>query len=201
LILGIHGLWNYDLRRSLATHMSNKLNYSDAKIDAILGHEKTSSLGHYLHVSFDAMTEPIQRYADWLWALHDPTAISRKPVAPPPAAPRTMQQAHASVISAPAYAQPPVRVPVRQSGMRPLSGRERQILALIADGRSHQEMADYLGLSIPTIVCYRGRLLDRLQLATTAELIVYAREHALTKVPMVVIKRGRIGSDRSQAMG
>src|SRR6185295_7593440 len=66
LVVGLPGLWNYDLRRSLATHMSNELNYSDAKIDAILGHEKTSSLGHYLHVSFDAMCEPIQRYADWL---------------------------------------------------------------------------------------------------------------------------------------
>ena len=49
MTLGMPGLWNYDLRRSLATHMSNELDYSDAKIDAILGHEKTTSLGHYLH--------------------------------------------------------------------------------------------------------------------------------------------------------
>jgi integrase/recombinase XerD len=69
LIVGLPGLWNYDLRRSMASHMSNELDTSDAKIDAILGHEKTSSLGHYLHVSFDAMTEPIQAYAEWLMAL------------------------------------------------------------------------------------------------------------------------------------
>lgn len=69
LVVGLHGLWNYDLRRSMATHMSNEMNYADAKIDAILGHEKPTSLGHYLHVSFDAMTEPIQHYADWLCGM------------------------------------------------------------------------------------------------------------------------------------
>src|SRR5262249_12213696 len=52
LTLSLHGLHNYDLRRSLASHLSNELDYSDAKIDAILGHEKKTSLGHYLHVSF-----------------------------------------------------------------------------------------------------------------------------------------------------
>lgn len=69
LMLGIRGLWNYDLRRSLATHMSNELKISDSMIDAILGHEKNGSLGKYLHVSFDAMTGPIQQYADWLCGL------------------------------------------------------------------------------------------------------------------------------------
>src|ERR1043165_6188886 len=77
MTLGMTGLWNYDLRRSLATHMSNELDYSDAKIDAILGHEKTTSLGHYLHVSFDAMTKPIQHYADWLCELSTGPAESR----------------------------------------------------------------------------------------------------------------------------
>jgi len=71
LIVGIPGLWNYDLRRSLATILSNELHYADAVIDAILGHEKTTALGHYLHVSFDAMTMPIQHYADWLCGLRE----------------------------------------------------------------------------------------------------------------------------------
>ena len=66
--------------------------------------------------------------------------------------------------------------------MRPLTGRERQILALFAEGRSYQEIADTLTLSPHTVCSYRGRLLDRLQLTTTAELIVYAREHALNSL-------------------
>ena len=74
-----------------------------------------------------------------------------------------------------------------------------QFLTLISEGRSHKEIADTLTLSISTIVCYRGRLLDRLQLTTTGELIAYPRAHALTARPMVVIKRGRIGFNRTQA--
>jgi hypothetical protein len=98
LMIDVPGLWSYDLRRSLATHMSNELDYSDAKIDAILGHEKTTSLGHYLHVSFDAMTKPIQHYADWLWARRDeskgesqePVLVSIKPAVLIPATPRVV---------------------------------------------------------------------------------------------------------------
>lgn len=71
LTVNLPGLWNYDLRRSLATHMSNELKIDSAVIDAILGHENTGSLGHYLHVSFDAMTGPIQHYADWLCGLQE----------------------------------------------------------------------------------------------------------------------------------
>lgn len=76
LRLGLEGLWNYDLRRSLATHMSNELKIDSAVIDAILGHENTSSLGHYLHVSFDAMTGPIQQYADWLYGVGAPSILN-----------------------------------------------------------------------------------------------------------------------------
>lgn len=96
LMVRLKGLWNYDLRRSLASHLSNELHHADAKIDAILGHEKTTSLGHYLHVSFDAMAIPIQHYADWLYGLKQaskgenpaPILVAAPPVAiamaPPP---------------------------------------------------------------------------------------------------------------------
>ena len=46
--------------------------------------------------------------------------------------------------------------------------------------------------------CYRGRLLDRLQLTTTGELIAYARQYELTTVPMLVIKRGKLRVERPQ---
>ncbi len=195
LILGIHGLWNYDLRRTLASYLSNDLKVDDVTIRAILNHSDGSALGHYCFKSFDSLTDPIQRYADWLGALRDSTVMS-----PEPASPRPVQsEEQAPVLSGLSPMPPPVREPARHTVMRPLTGRERQILALIAAGRSYQEMADALKLSIPTVGSYRGRLLDRLQLTTTGELIAYAREHALTSMPMVVIKRGRIGFDRTQA--
>jgi integrase len=67
--LGIHGLWNYDIRRTLASSMSNELGYDDSTIRAILNHNDTSALGHYRFKSFDSLTKPIQAYADWLWSL------------------------------------------------------------------------------------------------------------------------------------
>jgi DNA-binding CsgD family transcriptional regulator len=194
LMLGIHGLWNYNLRRTLASCLSNELQIDDVTIRAILNHADGSALGHYCFKSFDSLTKPIQRYADWLCALQDSTGMSREP-ASLRAVPKEHQTPPRHAL---AYIPPPVSAPARQSAMRPLSGRERQILALIVDGRSYQEIADTLTLSIPTVGCYRGRLLDRLQLTTTGELIAYAREHALTTMPMLVIKRGRVGADRQQ---
>ena len=67
--VGITGLWNYDLRRTLATSMSNELGYDDSTIRAILNHHDTSALSHYRHKTFDSLTKPIQAYADWLWGL------------------------------------------------------------------------------------------------------------------------------------
>jgi hypothetical protein len=56
--LGITGLWTYDLRRTLATSMSNELGYDDSTIRAILNHNDTSALGHYRFKSFDSLIKP-----------------------------------------------------------------------------------------------------------------------------------------------
>ena len=60
-----------------------------------------------------------------------------------------------------------------------LSERELEVLVLIAQGRSVKHIAQSLSLSIKTISTYRARLLDKLQLTTTAELIRYALDHHL----------------------
>lgn len=70
LILGITGLWNYDLRRTLASCLSNELHVDDVTIRAILNHSDGSALSHYCFKSFDSLTGPIQRYADWLGSLN-----------------------------------------------------------------------------------------------------------------------------------
>src|SRR5688572_17614709 len=74
------------------------------------------------------------------------------------------------------FTPPPVREPAPHYATRLLTGREQQFLTLIAEGRSYQEIANALKLSIHTVGCYRGRLLDRFQLSMTGELIAYARE-------------------------
>jgi integrase len=81
LMLGINGLWNYDLRRSLATHLSNELHYDDVTIRAILNHSDGSALSHYCFKSFDSLVKPIQEYADWLCGLKQASnGGSREPV-------------------------------------------------------------------------------------------------------------------------
>lgn len=57
-----------------------------------------------------------------------------------------------------------------------LSTRERQVLELVADGHTNQEVADRLFLSVKTVETHRSRLMRKLGLTTRADLIRYARE-------------------------
>lgn len=64
-------------------------------------------------------------------------------------------------------------------GQQTLSEREHEVLVLLAQGRPVKHIAQSLSLSIKTVSTYRARLLDKLQLTTTAELIRYALDHHL----------------------
>jgi DNA-binding NarL/FixJ family response regulator len=55
-----------------------------------------------------------------------------------------------------------------------LSGRELQILVMIATGKESQEIADELHLSVKTVGTYRARILEKIGMNNTAELILYA---------------------------
>lgn len=60
-----------------------------------------------------------------------------------------------------------------------LSDRELQVLRMLASGRTVKQIGHELSLSEKTISTYRTRLLDKLQLQTTAELIRYAVDAGL----------------------
>jgi DNA-binding NarL/FixJ family response regulator len=62
-----------------------------------------------------------------------------------------------------------------------LSEREFEVLVLLAQGQSVRNIALSLTLSIKTVSTYRTRLLDKLHLTTTAELIRYALDHHLVE--------------------
>jgi two-component system invasion response regulator UvrY len=55
-----------------------------------------------------------------------------------------------------------------------LSGREFQVLRMIASGRTVKEIAEELSLSVKTVSTYRARVLEKTGMKTTAELIRYA---------------------------
>jgi len=60
-----------------------------------------------------------------------------------------------------------------------LSDREFDVLRGIASGNTVSEIAEQMHLSVKTISTYRGRLLEKMGMATNAELTRYALEHGL----------------------
>jgi DNA-binding NarL/FixJ family response regulator len=58
-----------------------------------------------------------------------------------------------------------------------LSDREFEVLRMIASGTTVTEIAEQLHLSVTTVSTYRARILEKVNLATSAELIRYALRH------------------------
>jgi PAS domain S-box-containing protein len=58
--------------------------------------------------------------------------------------------------------------------LKALTTRQRQVLKLIADGRSTREIAAKLELSVKTVETHRGHLMQRLKLKSVAGLVRYA---------------------------
>jgi DNA-binding NarL/FixJ family response regulator len=61
----------------------------------------------------------------------------------------------------------------------PLTGRERQVLQLVAEGKTTKEVAALLNLSIKTAESYRTRLMAKLNVHHTAGLVRYAIRRGL----------------------
>jgi len=55
-----------------------------------------------------------------------------------------------------------------------LTDREKEVLQLLAEGRSNKEVATLLDLSLSTVETHRGNLMQKLSLHNTAEIVLYA---------------------------
>jgi two-component system, NarL family, response regulator NreC len=55
-----------------------------------------------------------------------------------------------------------------------LSSREREVLQLIAEGKTNKEIASLLNLSVYTVDAHRGRIMEKLNLHSTGELVRFA---------------------------
>jgi two-component system response regulator NreC len=55
-----------------------------------------------------------------------------------------------------------------------LTDREREVLQLIAEGRSNKDVATMLDLGVSTIETHRANLMQKLGLHNTAEIVLYA---------------------------
>ncbi len=63
----------------------------------------------------------------------------------------------------------------------PLSGRERQVLQLIAEGNTTKKIASLLGLSVRTAESHRSRIMEKLDIHETAGLVRYAIRQGLVQ--------------------
>jgi two-component system, NarL family, response regulator NreC len=61
----------------------------------------------------------------------------------------------------------------------PLTARERQVLQLIAEGKSTKDTASVLGISVKTAESHRMRLMQKLDIHETASLVRYAVRRGL----------------------
>ena len=64
----------------------------------------------------------------------------------------------------------------------PLSGREREVLQLLAEGKATKEIAHMLHVSSKTVETHRKKIMDKLGLHSIAELTKYAIREGLTRL-------------------
>jgi DNA-binding NarL/FixJ family response regulator len=69
---------------------------------------------------------------------------------------------------------------VRVSPMDSLSLRERDVLQLVVEGHTTASIAQMLSLSPKTVETYRTRIMRKLKVPDTIELVKFAMRHGLT---------------------
>lgn len=63
-----------------------------------------------------------------------------------------------------------------------LTDREKQVLKLVAEGRSNKEVADLLGISVKTAMSHREHIMEKLDLHSRTELIRFAIRQGVIRV-------------------
>jgi DNA-binding NarL/FixJ family response regulator len=66
----------------------------------------------------------------------------------------------------------------------PLSPREIEVVRLVVDGKIAKEIASQLNLSTHTIYTHRKNIMNKLELKSTSELVLYAVEKGIAKSPV-----------------
>jgi DNA-binding NarL/FixJ family response regulator len=64
----------------------------------------------------------------------------------------------------------------------PLTDRERQVLQLVAEGKTSKEVATILGISVKTAESHRTNMMEKLDIHDTAGLVRYAIQSGLIQV-------------------
>lgn len=68
------------------------------------------------------------------------------------------------------------------SPLHRLTGREQEVLRLLADGKRVKEIAHHLNISAKTVESHRQNIMDKLEIHSTIELTRYALREGLTSI-------------------
>ena len=60
-----------------------------------------------------------------------------------------------------------------------LTARQREVLQLVAEGRTRKETASALGISVKTVEFHKAAVMRALNLKTAADFTLYAIEHGM----------------------
>jgi two-component system, NarL family, response regulator NreC len=60
-----------------------------------------------------------------------------------------------------------------------LTGREREVLQMIAEGKTNKDIANALNLSVYTVEAHRGRIMEKLNLHNTGDIVRFALRNGL----------------------
>jgi DNA-binding CsgD family transcriptional regulator len=63
-----------------------------------------------------------------------------------------------------------------------LTSREREVLQMLAEGKTNKEIAVVLNLSVYTVDAHRGRIMEKLNLHSINELVRFALRNGLNRL-------------------
>lgn len=89
---------------------------------------------------------------------------------------------HGAYFSPVVQAQVAQQTPEEAWDRRPLTGRERQIVKLVAEGHSNKEIARMLGISVKTTETHRAAAMRKTGTTSAAALTIYAARNGLVDV-------------------
>jgi DNA-binding NarL/FixJ family response regulator len=67
----------------------------------------------------------------------------------------------------------------QEDSYRLLTDREKEVLQLLAEGRTNKEVASILEVGVSTVETHRANLMQKLGLHNTAEIVLYAVRKSL----------------------
>lgn len=72
-----------------------------------------------------------------------------------------------------------VQRPLEEEDHPHLTDREKEVLRLLAEGKSNKEIAELLYLSVKTVMAHRANIMEKLDVHSRTELVKYAIRHDL----------------------